>query len=476
MRRERRRRGRGARAGDRRASAQEEAMKHVLPFKQRQIEQRQLEAEAEKAVAHQGRRRQRAGAPHRGERRGRCAPASWPTPRPTAWRRSARPTPSRWRAKARCSSRHPLLIQKTLADKLSDKVQVIIAPPGRGGGFIGGRPARGRPATRPRRSAQQTARQGRTEPCSDRHRRGRRCGQHDAPRIVTHDHAALRAAPRDSAPQQAQLWQGEVLEVRGERLDYLQVWDHARERGGYVRASQVRRSALGAGRGAGAAGGAALPARGAGRRGARHRPRRRLPAGRAGARRCAAPTASKRSMRSARWPSGWRSAPRPAARRARRRRRRSSAHLEVAARYGVQFASYERDGRMQHLLRRRCVPPRARAAAPTPQQQARAALALTRPECVDPALRPLQRAALRNEWRAEVLDRVDAAGAAGLPAEPRRAAPRRPCGARWRTSTRACGEAGAAPRRSARSRSWPPSTRANWPTTTRPPTTTPRCA
>jgi hypothetical protein len=27
---------------------------------------------------------------------------------------------------------HPLLIQKTLAEKLSDKVQVIIAPPGDG--------------------------------------------------------------------------------------------------------------------------------------------------------------------------------------------------------------------------------------------------------------------------------------------------------------------------------------------------------
>ena len=34
-------------------------------------------------------------------------------------------------------SRHPLLIQKTLADKLSDKVQVIIAPPGAAGGFLG---------------------------------------------------------------------------------------------------------------------------------------------------------------------------------------------------------------------------------------------------------------------------------------------------------------------------------------------------
>ena len=50
--------------------------------------------------------------------------------------------------------------------------------------------------------------------------------------IVTTDHAVLRASPREAAPQQAQLGQGEVLEVRGERLGYLQVWDHKRERGG----------------------------------------------------------------------------------------------------------------------------------------------------------------------------------------------------------------------------------------------------
>ena len=31
--------------------------------------------------------------------------------------------------------------------------------------------------------------------------------------------------------------------MRGERLDYLQVWDHALERGGYVRASQVTAAA-----------------------------------------------------------------------------------------------------------------------------------------------------------------------------------------------------------------------------------------
>src|ERR1700745_1281349 len=58
--------------------------------------------------------------------------------------------------------------------------------------------------------------------------------------IVVQDQSALRAAPRDSAQQQAVLWQGEVVEVRGERMDYLQVWDYKRERGGFVRASQGR--------------------------------------------------------------------------------------------------------------------------------------------------------------------------------------------------------------------------------------------
>ncbi|HJW10406.1 MAG TPA: hypothetical protein VJ598_01385, partial [Albitalea sp.] len=40
------------------------------------------------------------------------------------------------------------------------------------------------------------------------------------------------------------------------------------------------------------------------------------------------------------------------------------------------------------------------------EQQARAALALTRHECVDPSLRPLDRSRV-DDWRAEVLDRVD---------------------------------------------------------------------
>ena len=119
------------------ARGQEEAMKHVLPFKQRQIEQRRLEAEAEKVARIRGAEGTARGAPDRGRRRSRGARRSSPTPKPIASRRSARPPPSRWSAKARWSRAIPCSIQKTLADKLSDKIQVIIAPPPADNGFIG---------------------------------------------------------------------------------------------------------------------------------------------------------------------------------------------------------------------------------------------------------------------------------------------------------------------------------------------------
>ena len=62
--------------------------------------------------------------------------------------------------------------------------------------------------------------------------------------VVTQDQAPLRAAPKDAATAQAVLWQGDTLEVRGEKMDYLEVYDHRRERAGYIRATQVRRLSL----------------------------------------------------------------------------------------------------------------------------------------------------------------------------------------------------------------------------------------
>lgn len=117
------------------AKAQEEAMRHVLPFKQKQIEQRQLEAEAEKGArikqaeaAAQARRIEAAG---EAESRQKLADAE-------VYRldRVGRTTSEQMAREGALLTRHPLLIQKTVADKLSDKVQVIIAPPGTDGRFI----------------------------------------------------------------------------------------------------------------------------------------------------------------------------------------------------------------------------------------------------------------------------------------------------------------------------------------------------
>ena len=59
--------------------------------------------------------------------------------------------------------------------------------------------------------------------------------------IITADNVALRASPRDSAQTNATLWQGETVEIRGQKLDYLQVYDYRRERAGYVRVDVARR-------------------------------------------------------------------------------------------------------------------------------------------------------------------------------------------------------------------------------------------
>jgi regulator of protease activity HflC (stomatin/prohibitin superfamily) len=118
------------------AKAQEEAMKHVLPFKQKQIEQRRLEAEAEKAAriksaegTAEARRIEAAG---EADSRRKLADAE-------TYRLDelGKVSSQQLERDGALISRHPLLIQKTLADKLSDKISVIIAPPPASGGFIG---------------------------------------------------------------------------------------------------------------------------------------------------------------------------------------------------------------------------------------------------------------------------------------------------------------------------------------------------
>jgi regulator of protease activity HflC (stomatin/prohibitin superfamily) len=118
------------------ARAQEETMKHILPFKQKQIEQRQLEAEAEKVsrirTAEGAAEARRIEARGEADSRQKLADAE-------AYRLDlvGKASAGQMEREGALVTRYPLLIQKTLADKLSDKVQVIIAPLPAAGKFIG---------------------------------------------------------------------------------------------------------------------------------------------------------------------------------------------------------------------------------------------------------------------------------------------------------------------------------------------------
>jgi regulator of protease activity HflC (stomatin/prohibitin superfamily) len=122
------------------AKSREEAMKHVLPFKEKEIEQRRLEAEAGKvtrlkqAEAEAEARRIEAGG--EADSRRKLADAE-------AYRidSTGKASALQMAREGALIQKNPLLIQKTLADKLSDKIQVIIAPPNAhfiAGGILGG--------------------------------------------------------------------------------------------------------------------------------------------------------------------------------------------------------------------------------------------------------------------------------------------------------------------------------------------------
>jgi regulator of protease activity HflC (stomatin/prohibitin superfamily) len=118
------------------AKAQEETMQHILPFKQKQIEQRKLEAEADKVArirtAEGAAEARRIEAQGEADSRQKLANAE-------AYRLDlvGKANAGQMEREGALITHYPLLIQKTLADKLSDKVQVIIAPTPTAGHFIG---------------------------------------------------------------------------------------------------------------------------------------------------------------------------------------------------------------------------------------------------------------------------------------------------------------------------------------------------
>jgi hypothetical protein len=216
--------------------------------------------------------------------------------------------------------------------------------------------------------------------------------------IVTADNAALRAAPRDSAQQQAVLYQGDSLEVRGEKMDYLQVYDHRRERGGYIRSSQVREQSLEPND---------APELLSVVRFLRETPgTESLGIAYAAAYLKAAPaqaitpeafdalgTMAERLARSA------------SAKQGKADDTLTAAHLEVAASYGVSMQGFEREGRMQLCYNGEAFRRVLALNGASEEQKARAALALTKPECIDPNITPADRDTL-DKWRADILERV----------------------------------------------------------------------
>lgn len=60
--------------------------------------------------------------------------------------------------------------------------------------------------------------------------------------LVMQPTVSLKSAPKDSARELAVLWQGEWVEVRDRRMDYLEVYDHKRERVGFVKVTHLRQS------------------------------------------------------------------------------------------------------------------------------------------------------------------------------------------------------------------------------------------
>ena len=216
--------------------------------------------------------------------------------------------------------------------------------------------------------------------------------------IVTQDQSTLRAAPRDSAPQQAVLWQGDSLEIRGEKGDYLQVYDHRRERAGYVRATQVHIQSLQPD---------AAPELLSIVRFLKDAPgSESLGIGYTAAYLMAVPPGAVNGEAfDALGTMADRLARRASSRQAKAAADATNAHVEVAADYGVTMQSFERDGQVQ-LCYNGDAQRRVLALPSTDEQKARAALALTRHECVPPSLTPVERFAHDN-WRAEVLDRVE---------------------------------------------------------------------
>jgi len=222
--------------------------------------------------------------------------------------------------------------------------------------------------------------------------------------IVVQDHTALRAAPRSGATELTALWQGDVLEIRGQHAGYLKVYDYRRERGGYLRREGAREVGLTE------ADAPALLAVLRFLRESRGFEALGISYGAAYLKAVPAPALTAEPFAAI---AGMAERLADEASGAGPRRADVAAHLEVVAQFGIRMRTFERNGRIQvcydgELFRRVLSLPGAGS-----EERARAALALTRPDCIDPNAGPLARESV-DEERRELLERIDEQGLSAL--------------------------------------------------------------
>jgi hypothetical protein len=215
--------------------------------------------------------------------------------------------------------------------------------------------------------------------------------------IVVHDRTALRAEPRSSAPELATLWQGDVLEVRGDQSGYLKVYNYRRERGGYVSSETVRPIEITE---------PEAPELLAVVRFLRENPGFEALGISYGAAYLKAVPA--RALTAEPYDAIARMAERLADQATDGGLHHSNVatHIDVAEQFGIRMHTFERNGRVQlcydgELFRRVL-----NLGTASSEQRAHAALGLTRPDCIDPDLGPVPRAALDDE-RGALLDLVN---------------------------------------------------------------------
>ena len=216
--------------------------------------------------------------------------------------------------------------------------------------------------------------------------------------IVVGDHASVRSTPRSTATELTTLWQGDVVEIRGEQAEYLRVYSYRRERGGYLRNESVRRVAFTE---------ADAPSLLAVMRFLRDTPGSEALGISYGAAylKAVPPRALTTEAFDAIGQMAERLADTASGNGTQAHSASVAARLEVVSQFGVRMRSFERNGRMQvcydgELYRSLLAQPAA-----TAEQQAHAVLGLTRSDCIEPETGPTARAAL-DEERRDLLERV----------------------------------------------------------------------